>query len=117
MRVQPTVVFAMFAVMCLAIASCAPKPTAANSADAINKSANLPSVDAKVNYLIKEAKAFIGNKQYDEAVNTAQYVLTNVKQDSDEARRVLEKAAGELRAMAEKHLADAKNEMNKMIGK
>ncbi len=104
-------------ILALAAAGCEKKPTAANSSEAINQAQTIQTADEKENYLLDQAKGFINTKQYSEAITTAQYVLANVKQDSQAARNVLEKATAEIKATAEKAANDMKGEMNKMLNK
>ena len=65
------VVLAVGMVLAVAAAGCAQKPKSANSSEAIQQAKQLESVEAQVNYLIREANAFISSQQFDEAVNTA----------------------------------------------
>jgi hypothetical protein len=114
---QNLIILNLVVVCAVALFGCAKKPTAANSSDAINQSQNLQTAEEKANYLVDQARGFITTKQYDEAMKTAQYVLSNVKQDSQEARNVLQKAADEMKANLQKSAAGMQDEVNKMLSK
>ncbi len=100
------------------VAGCSkPQPTAATSSEAISQSESLQTADAKARYLVDQANAFIAGKQYNDAMQTAQYVLSNVKADSEEAKAALEKAASKLKDSAQEMASTAQGEMNKMLGR
>ena len=106
--------FSVVSVVLLAalVVGCAQKPKAANSKEAVEQAKQLENVEAQVQYLVKEANAFINSKQFDEAVNTAKYILSNLDKESAQAKTILEKAQEEL-----KKLAEAKaQELKKSIG-
>lgn len=82
------------------LCGCAQKE--ASSSAAIQKSEAMAAVQDKVNYLIGQAKAFYNSKDFKEAINVAQYVLSRLDQNSQEAKNLLEKARGQLEAAAKK---------------
>ena len=94
-----------------------PQPTAANSSQAISQAEAMQTTEDKAKYLIDQANAFIATKQYEEAITTAQYVLSNVKADSQEAKAVLEKAANELKNNVQQTASQAQEGVNKMLGR
>ena len=98
--------------LAVVIVGCAQKPSAANSKEAVDQAKQLETVEAQVNYLVKEASAFINSKQFDEAVNTAKYVLSNLDKESAQAKTILEKAQAELKKLAEAKV----DEMKKSLG-
>lgn len=81
----------------------------ANSQQAIEQSKSMKTVDAQVKYLVGQANAFINSKQFDQAIATAKYVLTNLDQNSAEAKSILEKAQAELTKTAKAVVGDMKN--------
>ncbi len=89
---------------------CGTKP-AASSKEAITASAAFKTAQEKVNYLIAQAKAFYNAKDFQQAVDLAQYVLRYVDTNSQEAKSLLEKAKAELAAMAQKKVSDFKKNL------
>jgi len=93
-------------------AGCAKK--AASVSEAIQNSQALKTVQEKADYLIKQADAFYNSKEFQEAIQTAQYVLNNLDKNSQAAQSLIEKAKTQLQAIAEKTMGDASN---KLFGK
>ena len=83
------------------VTGCGPAK-AGSSQDAIQQSQALQTVKAKTDYLIAQAKAFYGTKQYQDVVNLTQYVIQNVDATSQEAKTLLEKAKAEVSAEMKK---------------
>jgi hypothetical protein len=104
-------VFLFFAaaVTCM-VMGCAKK--AASSAEAIKRSEAMQTTDQKADYLIGQAKAFLGSKDYSEAMRTAQYVLSVLDKNSKEAQAIMEKAKNELTQQAKGMMEDVKKSMN-----
>lgn len=94
---------------------CAKK--AASSQEAIQKSQSMPTTPQKVDYLTQQANAFINSKEYQQAVDTAQYVLANLDKNSQAAKAALEKAKADLTAAAQKATSDAKNSLGGLLKK
>jgi len=94
---------------------CAPKPTTANSKEAIAQAKGLETVEDQAQYLIGEAKAFISSKKFQESVNIAQYVLSNLDKNSTDAKSLLEKAKAGLKVEVEKRVEEAKKEFKGKI--
>ena len=84
-------------VVCLVLTSvgCGTKK-AASSDEAIANADAMETIEEKVDYLIKQAKAFYNSEQYKDAAESAQHVLTKLEKDSEEAREILEKARKEM---------------------
>ena len=84
------------------------------ASEAIQNSQSLKTVEEKANYLIKQAEAFYNSKEFQQAVETAQYVLSSLDKNSQPAKDLIEKAKAQLQAAAQKAVVDAKN---KLFGK
>lgn len=89
------------------VTGCAPAK-AGSSQEAIQQSQTLQTVKAKTDYLITQAKAFYGTKQYQDVVSLTQYVIDNVDATSQEAKALLEKAKSEVSAEMKKAAAQVK---------
>ena len=94
----------------LPLTGCAEKP-AASSKDAIDIAKTLETADEKTSYLIKQAKYFYNSKEFQEAVKTAQYILSYVDKNSQPAKDLLEKAKRELSQAATTAVEDAKQRL------
>ncbi len=89
--------------------------TAVNSQEAIEKAKAKPTVEAKVDYLVKEAKTFINKEKFDEGIKTAKFILNNLDKDSKEAKSIMEQAKAKLQALADKKAKELKAEANKKL--
>lgn len=80
---------------------CAGKASSGN--DAILQSQQMKSVRHKYDYLIGQARIFMGRQQYADAVKTARYILSSIDSTSEKAKDVLfksqEQMAGQVRTM------------------
>lgn len=110
-KVLALMIVACFIVMS-AVSGCAPAK-AASSQEAIQKSQALQSVKEKTDYLIAQAKAFYGTKQYQDVVNLTQYVIQNVDAASAEAKALLEKAKADMTAEMKKASDQMKQQFSK----
>lgn len=117
MKINAFPVFLVVAVV-VVMTGCgqAQKPQAANSAQAIQQTQSMPDVQAKVQYLVKEANAFLSSQKFDDAVNTAKYILSNLDKNSADAKSILEKAQAELKKLAEQKVNEVKGDLQKTIG-
>ncbi|PIQ89674.1 MAG: hypothetical protein COV72_01810 [Candidatus Omnitrophica bacterium CG11_big_fil_rev_8_21_14_0_20_42_13] len=110
-----TIILVGCLVLGLGISGCAQKK-AASSTEAIEISKSMETVEQKANYLIGQAKAFYNSRNFQEAVDIAQYVLRAVDKDSQEAKSLLEKAKEALvaktREVADKTTEDMKKKMD-----
>jgi hypothetical protein len=93
-------------------AGCTKKSSSSN--EAIQNSQALKTVQEKANYLIGQARAFYNSKQYQDAVNAAQYVLNKLDSNSQQAKDLIEKANVQLQAAAQKAMGGMSN---KLFGK
>ncbi|MDD4900218.1 MAG: hypothetical protein PHT31_01960 [Candidatus Omnitrophica bacterium] len=91
---------------------CAKK--AATVDEAIQNSQTLKTVQEKANYLIQQAQAFYNSKEFQQAIQTAQYVLSNLDANSQSAKDLIEKAKTQLQAAAQNVAGDVSN---KLFGK
>jgi|GEM_PF-774179 len=105
------VLMSVFFVMGLTTVGCNQQSKSSTSADAIDTSKAMKTVQDQASYLTQQAKAFYNSKQFQDAVSTAQYVLQNLDKNSQEAKSLLEKAKADLEASAKKAMQDAKDKM------
>jgi hypothetical protein len=63
----------------------------------------------KADYLINQAKAFYSSKQFQQAVDLAKYVLSNIDKNSAGAKNILKDAEKQLAALAQQKVGDVKN--------
>lgn len=101
-------------IICVAIAGvsflgCTKK--AASSTAAIEASKALGSAQQKVEYLVAQAKAFYNSKDFQQAIDIAQYILAYIDKNSAEAKSLLDKAKADLAAMGQKKLDDLKGKI------
>ncbi len=96
----------------LATTGCTQK--AASVDEAIQNAQPLQTVQQKADYLIKQAEAFYNSKEFQQAIQIAQYVLSNLNKDSQPAKDLIEKAKAQLQATAQKAAGDVSN---KLFGK
>lgn len=99
-RALTIAVLVCFAAMFM-VTGCGPAK-AGSSQEAIQQSQTLQTVKAKADYLIAQAKAFYGTKQYQDVVNLTNYVIQNVDATSAEAKALLEKAKAQVAAEMKK---------------
>ena len=86
----------------------------ASVSEAINNAQALKTVQEKADYLVKQAEAFYNSKEFQQAIQIAQYVLNNVDRNSQAAKDLIEKAKAQLQAIAQKATGDV---TNKLFGK
>lgn len=100
----------------LVIAGCAQQPKTANSSEAIKASQQLESAEKKVQYLVSEAKGFLSQENYQEAINTAQYILNEVDKNSQAAMDIIEKAKAQLTKAAGEAAAKVESDVKGVLG-
>lgn len=100
----------------LTAAGCEQKPTAQNAQEAIDHAKTKQTIDSQVDYLADQARGFINSKEYEDAIQIANYILTNLDQDSKAARDILEKAKAQMQKTAQGAIDDVKKEMNNVLG-
>jgi len=87
----------------------------ANSvSEAIQNSEALKTIQEKASYLIKQAEIFYNSKEFQQAIQIAQYVLNSVDKNSQAAKDLIEKAKAQLQAVAQKAAGDVSS---KLLGK
>ena len=91
----------------LLLAGCA-QEKAASSKDAIEVAKAMETAEQKVDYLLKQANAFYKSEEFQEAVNTVQYILRYLDKDSQQAKDLLQKAKEALASAAKGAVEDAK---------
>lgn len=95
------------------MSGCGEKPAASSQA-AIEQSKAKGSVQEQVNYLAAQAKSFVNSKNFDEAVNVANYILTNLDKNSQAAKDILMQAKAEMQKTAESTMNDMKNKLGNL---
>lgn len=95
----------------LLVLGCAQQPKAANAQQAIEQSKAKGTAEQQAKYLVSQANAFMNSKNFDEAVQTARYVLANLDANSQEAKSIIEKAAAELKKVAEQKAEELKKSL------
>jgi uncharacterized lipoprotein YehR (DUF1307 family) len=91
----------------LALSGCGTKKSASGK-EAIKTANSMETLEQKTSYLIKQAKAFYNAREFQEAVNIAQHILTYLDKDSQAARDLLDKARNQLAAAVKGAAEDAK---------
>ena len=94
----------------LGLTGCAQKK-ATSSSEAIKAANDLPDVKQKVDYLVGQAKAFYNSKEFQQAIDVAQYVLAKLDANSQEAKNLLEKAKTQLTATAKQAVSDVQKKL------
>jgi len=92
----------------LLLLGCGAKKSASSN-EAIQLSKTLQTAQQKVDYLVGQAKAFYNSKDFQQAVDIAQYVLAYVDKNSTQAKSLLEKAKEQLTALAQQKAAELKS--------
>lgn len=100
-----------FLVASIGMMGCAQKPKSETGQQAIEASKSLATVQEKAQYLVQEAKAFYDSKKFQDAVTSAQYVLSYLDKNSQGAQSLLEKAKAELEAKVKGAVADAQKNL------
>ena len=92
------------------LTGCGPKKAESSSA-AIETAKTMQTTQERVDYLVSQAKAFYNSKDFQEAIDIAQYVLSALDKDSQAAKDLLEKAKKALTEAAEGAVEDVKNKV------
>jgi hypothetical protein len=82
-----------------------------NSGEAIELSKAKATVEAQAKYLVAQANGFINSDQFDEAIKTAKYVISNLDSNSTAAQDIIEKAQAELKKIADQKLQEVKGKL------
>ena len=84
----------------LAVSGCGAKKEASSGA-AIDYAKTLETTQQQVDYLVGQAKAFYNSKEFQGAVDIAQYILAYLDADNAQAEDLLNKAKEQLQAAAQ----------------
>ena len=84
---------------------------AASSSEAIQHAKTLKTPERQADYLVSQAQVFVKSEDYQEAIKTAQYVLSSVDTHSQAATDLLGQAKAKLAADAQAVVDDAKKPM------
>jgi hypothetical protein len=74
---------------------------AVNSSEAIQRAKTLATPEQQGNYLVNQMQGFVNSGDYQEAVKTAQYMLSSVDAHSHEAMGLLAQAKAKMAADAQ----------------
>ncbi|MFC1514794.1 hypothetical protein ACFL5X_02725 [Candidatus Omnitrophota bacterium] len=86
--------------------ACGPKKEG-SSAEAISVAKTMETAQEQTDYLIGQAKAFYSSQQFQDAVETAQYVLRYLDSDSAAAKDLIEKAKEAITQQAQNAIKEA----------
>ena len=98
-------------VLAVSMAGCG-QSKATSSSEAIRHAQTLKTPEQQADYLVGQARAFLHSKEYQEAIQTAQYVLAQIDQHSRDAQELLQKAKSQLTADAKALADDAHKSVN-----
>ena len=91
---------------------CTTKPQAEkpanNSSEAIAHADNLKTAEEKKTYLCGQAERFLSEKKCEDALNTAQHILTEIDANFQKAKDIVEKAQADLKAAGTEAAEDLK---------
>lgn len=99
--------------VCVALTGCTKK--AVSSSEAINNAKALQTTEQKTDYLVGQGNAFVSSKEYQSAIDVAQYILSNLDKESQEAKAILEKAKAQLAAAAKEVAADVQKDLRGLL--
>ncbi|HQP91445.1 MAG TPA: hypothetical protein PLU24_02095 [Candidatus Omnitrophota bacterium] len=88
---------------------------AANSSEAIRQAEAMQTPKQKTNYLLEQANAFLKDKNYNDAVDSAQYVLSRLDKNSRPAMDILDKAKAGLSESAKGMMQNISNTTSRMF--
>ena len=91
MRKFAVIIMVLCLTVSLAMVGCEAKK-ADTGTDAIEQAKTMKTVDAKKEYLLDQAQAFINAREFQYAVDVIKYTLKNVDANSEEAKKLLSKA-------------------------
>jgi hypothetical protein len=97
---RATTTIILCVLLALSSSSCAPK-RAISSEEAISTANSMDTSQEKIDYLIPHAQTFYDSGRYREAIETAQYILKNLDNDSQEARKILARIRKEAEVSAQ----------------
>jgi hypothetical protein len=89
------VIFIFFLFLTISIIGCEERKMPSVS-EVINESRSLETVNKQLDYLIQEARDFYNSKEYKEALELAEYILTYLDQHSEQALDLIEKIKNHL---------------------
>ncbi len=81
---------------------------AATTQDAINETKTMPTVQEKTDYLVKQARSFYNSKEFQGAVEIAQYILRYLDKDSPAAKNLLQEAQDAIAGQLKQKMEEAK---------
>lgn len=110
---KKTVLFLIALAVVLSASAC--EQRAATSQEAINLAKEKQTIEAQVDYLISQANSFVSSQKFDEAINTAKYILAELDQNSQEAQGIIESAKAGLEKLAQQKIEEAKAEAGKTL--
>ena len=100
---------AMALIVSLVAFGCGQK--AQSSGEAIELSKAKATVEEQAKFLIQQANSFVNSDNFDEAIKTAKYILSNLDANSTAAKDIIAKAEVELKKLAEQKLQEVKGKL------
>ena len=99
MRHKPAIftILALIAIVVLIVLTSKQKPQTANAAAAIEHAQTMGEPGDKLQFLLKEARLFLDNKQPQETIKTCKYIKLKILEDCDEADDLMTLANRELK--------------------
>lgn len=97
------------------LSGCSPKK-AESSKEALDTAKGMETVDEKINYLEKQANAFYKAKEYKEAIQISQYIISELDKNSEAAKSMISDAKEQLEKEAKSSAEDMSNKL-KNLGK
>lgn len=114
MRKNVLLVIVVIVLSWLVISGCGQTQKASSSGEAISIANTMKTVEEKANYLVQQAQAFYNSKDFQQAIDVSQYVLSKLDKDSQAAKSLLEKAKEQLQAAAKSMADDVSKKLNVM---
>ncbi len=102
--------FVVFLLALIVIAGCTGQKAESPQA-AIDIAKSMESVQEKADYLVGQAKAFYNSKEFQQAIDLAQYVLQNLDSDNQAAKDLIKQAKAKVQEMAQKVVSDMKSKL------
>ncbi len=94
-------------------AGCGQKQTA-SAQEAIEVSKSKGTVQEQADYLVGQAQTFLSKENYDQALVTANHILTNLDQNSKAAQDILMKARTDMQNAAQGTVNDVKKKFGNL---
>ncbi len=94
-------VLAIALLMGMSCVVCAGAVEPMSAADAIKNAQTLNTIKEKADFIMQKAQALYESKQFQQAIQAAQYVLANLDKNSTSAKDLIAKAKAQLQSSAQ----------------